>query len=132
MLIDCFRDKLLVESCCNRAERGLIEIPNSVHERELKKIWVDCSAADDVLLIRLEEKKDSQLCPLFRRTELHLKTCDGVILLAKNGRYNAVFCELKTKWDAVRPRHLRSRVELQALVHLQEPLQCGGEVPEKV
>ena len=38
MLIDCFRDKLLVESCCNRAESGLIEIPNSVRERELKKI----------------------------------------------------------------------------------------------
>ena len=108
MLIDCFRDKLLVESCCNRAESGLIEIPNSVRERELKKIWVDCSAADDVLLIRLEEKKDSQLCPLFRRTGLHLKTCDGIILLAKNGRYHAVFCELKTKWDAVAIKQIRN------------------------
>lgn len=95
MLIEAFRDKLLVDSCCSRPESGLIEISNSVRERELKKVWVDCSAADDALLIKLEEKKDSQLCPLFRRTGLHLKTCDGIILLAKDGRFHAVFCELK-------------------------------------
>ena len=108
MLIDCFSEKLLVESCCNRAESGLIEIPNSVREKELKKVWVDCSIADDALLIRLEEKRDSQLCPLFRRTGLHLKTCDGIILLAKNDRYHAVFCELKTTWDAVAIKQIRN------------------------
>jgi len=108
MLIECFREKLLVESCCNRAEGGLIEIPNSVREKELKKIWVDCSDADDALLIRLEAKKENQLCPLFRRTGLHLKTCDGIILLAKGGSYHAVFCELKTTWDAVAIKQIRN------------------------
>lgn len=108
MLIKAFRDKLLVDSCCSRPESGLIEISNSVRERELKKVWVDCSAADDALLIKLEEKKDSQLCPLFRRAGLHLKTCDGIILLAKEGRFHAIFCELKTSWNPDAIKQIRN------------------------
>jgi hypothetical protein len=108
MLIDCFREKLLVESCCDRVKGGLIEIPNSIREKELKKVWVDCSAADDALLIRLEEKKNSQLCPLFRRTGSHLKTCDGILLLAKEDRFHAIFCELKTSWNAEAIKQIRN------------------------
>lgn len=108
MLVESFRDKLLVESCCRNAEGGIIEIPNSVRERELKKVWVDCSGADEAILISLEEKKESQLCPLFRRTGQHLKTCDGIILLKKDARFHAVFCELKTSWDAVAIKQIRN------------------------
>lgn len=108
MLVESFRDKLLVDSCCRNANGGIIEIPNSVRERELKKVWVDCSGTDEAILIRLEEKKDSQLCPLFRRTGLHLKTCDGIILLKKDARFHAVFCELKTSWDAAAIKQIRN------------------------
>ena len=108
MFIEAFRDKLLVDSCCSRPANGLIEISNSVREKELRKVWVDCSTADDALLIKLEEKKDSQLCPLFRRTGLHLKTCDGIILLAKDGHFHAVFCELKTSWNPDAVKQIRN------------------------
>lgn len=108
MLVEAFRDKLLVDSCCCDAAGGMIEIQNSVREKELKKVWVDCSGADEAVLIRLEEKRDSQLCPLFRRTGLHLKTCDGIILLKKDNRFHAVFCELKTSWDSVAIKQIRN------------------------
>ena len=87
MLIDCFREKLLTASCCDRAEGGLIEIPNSVREKELK---------------------NNQLCPLFRGKGSHLKTCDGILLLAKNNRFHAVFCELKTSWNADAIKQIRN------------------------
>ena len=100
MLIPTFRNKLLINACCKLPSDGVLEIPNSVREKELKKVWVDCSAANDALLILLEEKKNQKLCPLFRPGAKHLKSCDGIILLQTDTGHHAVFCELKTSWDA--------------------------------
>lgn len=98
MLISAFRDRLLCDPCCVRPSGNLIEIPNSENERDLRKVFVDCSEVDDALLIRLE-RKNSPLCPLFRTdgASPHQKSCDGILLLAKSNRFHAVFCELKTK-----------------------------------
>lgn len=60
------------------------------------------------MLILLEEKKNQQLCPLFRRGAMHLKTCDGIILLKTISGHHAVFCELKTSWNPEAIKQIRN------------------------
>lgn len=109
MLIEAFRDKLLIEACCERPSDGLIQIPNSENDKDLKKVFVDCSDADDAILIRFE-RKNRQLCPLFRSVGAspHQKACDGILLIAKGGQFHAVFCELKTKWNRGAIKQIRN------------------------
>jgi len=108
MLIEALRDGLLIEDCCKCNGSRLIEIPNSENEKDLKKVWVDCSGVDDALFISLEAKKKALLSPLFRKPGDHLKACDGIIVVAKGGEYHVLFCELKTTWDAKVIRQVRN------------------------
>jgi hypothetical protein len=108
MLIESLRGGLLIEECCKCHSSGMIEVPNSENEKDLRKVWIDCSEADDALLISLETKKNSQLSPLFRKPGNHLKACDGVIVVSKGGEHHVLFCELKTSWDAKAIRQVRN------------------------
>lgn len=109
MLIEAFRDRLMIEACCERPSGNLIQIPNSENERDLKKVFIDCSEADEALLIRLE-RKNIPLCPLFRSAgpSPHQKACDGILLIEKGGHLHAVFCELKTTWNRAAIKQIRN------------------------
>lgn len=107
MFIESLKDRLFIEDCCTTSG-GVIEIRNSERSEDLKKVWIDCSSADNAALINLEAKRNNALCPLFRTPGDHLKVCDGIILIEKSNNYHAVFCEVKTSWNAIALRQIRN------------------------
>jgi hypothetical protein len=108
MFIDPLRTGLLIDECFPNCAGGIIEIPNSERERELKKVWVDCTGVSQAALVNLEAKRRNPLCPLFRSRGDHQKVCDGIILVENDGHYHAIFCELKTSWDPIALRQIKN------------------------
>lgn len=108
MLISYFRDQLFDLGRCKDAGGSILEIKNSDRDGELKKVFVDCSGLENVLLINAEPKRGASICTLFQRSGHHMKTCDGIVLVEREDAVHAIFCELKTSWDPSSIQQIRN------------------------